>query len=88
MDLTLAVCGVQEKNMSNNRSYCMRYFNGVRYCYQNGQLHRIGGPAVDCSSLGGGYGWYQNGRLHRVGGSAIENVYGRNEWWENGELIR
>ena len=57
------VYGTQEENMNDDGCGCVKYCNGVR-----------------C--------WYQNGRLHRVGGPAIENVYGRNEWWENGELIR
>jgi len=75
--------------MNDDGCGCVKYCNGVRCWYQNGRLHRTCGPAEDCSSLGGGgYGWYQNGRLHRVGGPAVENVYGRNEWWENGELIR
>jgi len=37
------------------------YTNGDKYWHQNGEYHRLDGPAVDCAD---GYkAWYQNGEL-------------------------
>lgn len=47
--------------------------NGVRW-YSNGELHRVGGPAVE--SWDGREEWHYRGRLHRVGGPAITTPMG------------
>ena len=59
---------------------------GVKYWYENDQLHRVGGPAVE--SINGSTYWYQNNRLHRIEGPAIEHVDGIKQWFENGERHR
>lgn len=57
---------------------------GIRY-FQEGHLHREGGPAVI-----GPYGeqWYRDGKLHRDDGPAVEMMDGCKEWWVNGYLHR
>lgn len=54
--------------------------------HQNGQLHRIGGPAIEYKD-GGHQEWWVHGRPHRTDGPAKTNGYGDTEYWKNGELI-
>jgi hypothetical protein len=56
------------------------------YRNEEGQLHRLDGPAVENSN--GDKFWYQNGKLHRVDGPAEEilNVY--KAWYQYGKLHR
>lgn len=61
------------------------YPNGTQEWCQNGQLHRLDGPAVIWP---GGEAWYQNGQMHRVDGPA-EIRYGAYEsWYLNGQYHR
>jgi len=54
--------------------------------YQNGLLHKISGPAVECVS---GYkAWWQNEKLHRIDGPAVEYANGEKLWYQNGKLHR
>jgi hypothetical protein len=46
--------------------------------YKNGELHRIGGPAL--YDMNGKY-WYVNGKRHRLDGPAIEYLDGSKEWY-------
>ena len=61
--------------------------NGRREWWQNGQRHRIDGPAIEYTN-GGASEWWQNGLLHRIGGPAVEYLSSRREWWQNGQLHR
>ena len=56
--------------------------DGSRYWYQNGQLHRTDGPAVEYSD--GLRYWYQNGVRHRTAGPAVEHPDGSRYWYQNG----
>lgn len=47
--------------------------------YQDGLLHREGGPAVEWTD--GHKVWYKNGLRHRDGGPAIETVMGTKAWF-------
>ena len=59
--------------------------NGIKYWYQNGQLHRVDGPAIEYSN--GTKYWYQNGQLHRVDGPAIEYSDGSKKWYIEGNEL-
>ena len=61
--------------------------NGHKEWWQNGQRHRVDGPAVECTCGGGGKYRYQNGLLHREDGSAIERNDGTKAWFINGCLM-
>jgi len=68
------------------REYTVKVWDNRTEWYQNGKLHRIGGPAVELES--GSKKWYQNGELHRLDGPACEYADGDKSWYQNGELHR
>jgi len=53
--------------------------------HQNGQLHRIDGPAVEY--VNGNKYWYQNGKFHRVDGPAVERADGGKVWYIDGHYL-
>ena len=55
---------------------------GNKFWYLNDKLHRVDGPAVECSS--GDKYWYLNGKRHRVDGPAVEYSDGSGYWYLNG----
>ena len=59
---------------------------GTRW-YRNvmGQLHRIGGPAIEYTN--GSKEWWQNGQRHRIDGPAIEWRNGVRFWYINGKRL-
>ena len=59
--------------------------NGDKYWCQNGQFHRLDGPAVEFTS--GAKQWYQNDKLHRLDGPAIECASGHKHWYIEGKLL-
>ncbi len=59
--------------------------DGVEYRV-NGQLHRIGGPAV--ARPDGYIAWHERDQLHRVGGPAWTWPDGYTAWYERGQLHR
>ena len=56
------------------------------YYNKAGQLHRTGGPAIECPD--NCRYWYQYGHLHRTDGAAVEYDDGTKEWWQNGKRHR
>lgn len=65
--------------------------DGTIKWYQNGNLHRLDGPAVEYEEGHEEHGykeWYQNGNLHRLDGPAIEWPSGSSEWYCHGNLHR
>lgn len=60
--------------------------NGDKYWRQNGELHRIDGPAIECGN--GDKYWYQNNKLQRVDGPAVEKINGEKHWYQNNILHR
>ena len=60
--------------------------NGDRFWFQNGQRHRLDGPAVEFTN--GTRFWYQNDLLHRTDGPAAEYTNGTRYWCQNGMLHR
>ena len=58
------------------------YPDGSRHWYQNGQCHRLDGPA--CEYANGGKEWYQNDLCHRLDGPAYEYANGDKLWYQNG----
>jgi hypothetical protein len=59
--------------------------DGTRKWYQNGERHRVDGPAYEGAS--GTREWWLNGKLHRVDGPAYEGASGTREWWLNGKCL-
>jgi hypothetical protein len=60
--------------------------DGSKYWYQNGNLHRTDGPAVECAD--GNKRWYQNDKRHRTDGPAVEWADGSKFWYQNGKCHR
>ena len=56
-----------------------------RYRNVMGQLHRIGGPAIEYTN--GSKEWYQYGLRHRIDGPAIEWRNGVRFWYINGKSL-
>jgi len=57
--------------------------DGNKEWYQNGELHRLDGPAKEHAD---GYkAWYVNNKLHRLDGPAVEYADGYKAWWINNE---
>ena len=57
-----------------------------KYWYQNYQLHRVDGPAIEYPN--GDKEWYQNGLLHREDGPAVEYADGDKIWYQNNKRHR
>ena len=66
--------------------YIVRVYSDMTEWYQNGQLHRLDGPAREWRD--GAKVWYQNGKLHRLDGPAREWGDGSKEWWLNGKYYK
>ena len=61
------------------------YADRIEWLSDSGQLHRIDGPAIECSD---GYKeWWVNGQLHRIDGPAVEESDGSKAWYVNGKKI-
>ena len=60
-------------------------WNGAKFWYQNGELHRTDGAAIELYS--GHKEWHQNGQRHRCDGPAIVWADGTKEWYINGEEL-
>lgn len=67
-------------------TYIVKVQNGNRYWYQDNQLHRLDGPAVEYTD--GDRYWYQNGQRHRTDGPAVECADGTRYWYKNNLLHR
>jgi hypothetical protein len=63
------------------QEYTVKVFSDRTEWYQNGQLHRLDGPAIEYPN--GDKRWYQNDQLHRLDGPAIEFSNGTKEWYIN-----
>ena len=61
------------------------YTDGTIRWYQNGELHRLDGPALEYAD--GAKEWYQNGRLHRLDGPAVEYLSGAKQWYIEGKSL-
>jgi len=68
------------------QEYTVKIDDGYKSWYQNGELHRLDGPAVECAN--GDKYWYQNGKRHRLDGPAIEYANGSKYWYQNGKYHR
>jgi hypothetical protein len=61
-------------------------FGNKHWRNSKGDLHRIGGPAVEWRD--GDKDWYQNGQYHRTDGPAIEYQNGDiTTWFVNGKFL-
>ena len=61
-------------------------FGTKRWYAAEGNLHRVGGPAIEWSN--GTKEWRQHGLLHRVGGPAVEWIVGDKLWYQHGKRHR
>ena len=61
------------------------FADGSKEWWQNGQLHRLDGPAIERAD--GTKEWRLNGQLHRLDGPAIELADGNKSWWINGKQL-
>jgi hypothetical protein len=60
--------------------YIVEVYEDRTYWFnENGQLHRLNGPAIEYSS--GSEQWYQNGKRHRTDGPAVEWSDNYKEYW-------
>ena len=59
--------------------------DGTQAWYQNGEFHRLDGPAI--IDADGTQEWWQNER-HRLDGPAVIRANGTQEWYQNGERHR
>ena len=60
--------------------------DGTQYWNQDGELHRVDGPAI-IYAADGSKEWYQNGKIHRVDGPAYIGTDGSQAWWIKGIQI-
>ena len=58
------------------------YPSGHMEWRQNGQRHRLNGPAIEYAN--GAKSWYQNDKLHRTDGPACEYADGTKYWYIEG----
>ena len=65
------------------------YENGNREWWQNGQLHRTDGPAIENANGNRSWfqQWWQNDKRHRLDGPAVEYANGHKEWWIEGKQL-
>lgn len=69
--------------MKNLKTGVYKDFQGNKYYYQNGMLHRENDlPAIEWSD--GSKSWYYNNLKHRINGFAIDWKDGRQEYWFEG----
>ena len=69
-----------------NQPVCKVDDHGNKYWYQNDQLQREDGPAIEYAN--GDKHWYQNDQLHREDGPAVEYAIGTKKWYQNDQLHR
>lgn len=67
----------------DNHTGIVKWGNGIKEWYKNGNLHREDGPAVEFSN--GTKYWYIEGLLHRENGPAIEYFDKSKIWSIEGE---
>ncbi len=60
--------------------------NGDQHWYQNGKLHRDGGPAIIYANST--QFWYQHGKIHRDDGPAAIYTDGEQQWYQYGKYHR
>lgn len=68
------------------QEYVVKVYKTRTEWYQNGELHREDGPAIE--HFDGTKVWCRNGFLHREDGPAIECTSGYKAWYQNGERHR
>ena len=68
------------------KEYKVKVYSDSTEWYQNGQLHREDGPAIEWHD--GDKFWYRNDQLHREDGPAYEGAHGDKHWFLNGQRHR
>jgi len=61
------------------------YPSGNKYWYYKGELHRLGGPAIEYAD--GSKDYYINNKLHRLNGPAVEWPDGYKDYYINDECF-
>ncbi len=69
------------------KEYIVRvYDNRTEWRNKEGQLHKIGGPAIEYNN--GNKKYFQNNLYHRLNGPAIEYANGDKFWYQNDKCHR
>ena len=63
----------------------IKYSDGTKRWWKNGERHREDGPAIEYPN--GTKEWCKNGKRHREDGPAVEWPGGVKSWWRNGIFI-
>jgi hypothetical protein len=64
-------------------AYTSKYYD-IEEWYKNGELHRVGGPAIRHKN---NEYWYENGKKHRLDGPAIISGGGPKQYWIEGQRL-
>jgi hypothetical protein len=75
-----------EENRPANYTGIVKWADGYKAWFLNGECHREDGPAHEYPD--GTKEWYLNGKYHRVDGPAIEYANGSKLWYLNGKPHR
>ena len=70
----------------DKQTCCVIYPNGDKKWYEEGELHREDGPAIEYIS--GEKHWFKDYKPHRLDGPAIEHDSGYKVWFKEGRLHR
>ena len=65
--------------------FAVHQHNGATNYYLDGELHRLGGPAIEDNS--GRKAWFLFGKRHREDGPAVICPDGTIEYWLNGNPV-
>ena len=89
-ELTVDCCGFEkwynEKGQHHREDGpAIKYPDGTKKWYINGNCHRLDGPAVEW--INGDKEWWINGKRHRIDGPAVELSGGRKWWFYHGQRI-
>ncbi len=69
----------QDEYVPNHYTGVIEFYNGNKYWYKEGKLHREDGPAVEYTD--GTKKWWIGGVLHRIDGPAVEMLSGSKLWY-------
>jgi hypothetical protein len=72
-------------NRPDNFTGIVEDFDGNKFWFLNGEVHRLDGPAIEYAD--GTKSWYLKGAWHRLDGPASEYADGSKFWFLNGEIM-
>jgi len=75
----------QKNELHREDGPAVKYADGTKLWYRNGQCHREDGPAIEWVS--GSKEWWVNGKRHHEDGPAIECADGTKAWYLRGKKV-